>query len=693
MNRLSREQSLYLRSAAHQPVHWFPWGDEAFNTAREQQKPILLDIGAAWCHWCHVMDHESYENESIASIINTHYVAIKVDRDERPDIDARYQAAVGAITGQGGWPLTAFLLPDGRVFYGGTYFPPEDRYGRPGLARVLLALADVFKQDAAAVIENANQVEKFTREHLLRTQPAAEVSSELVQSALTAISREQDLRYGGFGGAPKFPHASTIEFLLQQYYATKETWMLEAVERTLRAMAKGGIYDQLGGGFHRYSVDERWIVPHFEKMLHDNASLLVNYVHAYQATGDPFYRLVALDIVRFTNDVLADTPHGAFYGSQDADVAPGDDGSYFTWTLEDARSVLSDDEFAVAQLRYNIYEQGEMHHDPRQNVLFIDKSPDDIAQILQRPLNDVMLTLEQAKGKLRAARATRKPPAVDTTIYASWNGTMIAAYFEAYKAFGEEMLLQFALRSLSRILQEHTHASGLITHRASSPGADAFLDDQVEIARAALGAFEVTGEPQYLEAAKRIAQKLIDEFWDTADGGAFTDVPRSHQPLGALAMKHKPILDSPTAGANAVAALLLLQLESYTGESVYREYVQQILQYFAGSVKGQGTFAATYFMALHAYLNPPVHIVVTGPRNDATTTRLFRKSLETFSPLKTVALISGDAAQILPAALSSLQGYVEKPAAFICSGFVCSPPVFSADEIESSVLAIRHEHP
>ena len=694
MNKLQNEQSAYLRSAAHQPIHWFGWGDEAFATARAQQKPILLDIGAVWCHWCHVMDMESYENNSIANIINEHFVAIKVDRDERPDIDARYQAAVSSIAGQGGWPLTAFLLPDGRVFYGGTYFPPDDSYAHPSFPKVLLALAEAFKNDPTKVLQNAEEVEKFTRQYLSRSSDGEELSPDLIQAALNAVSRDHDVRYGGFGAAPKFPHASVIELLLQEYHDTHEQWMVDAIKKTLRAMAKGGVYDQLGGGFHRYSVDEKWIVPHFEKMLYDNAPLLTNYVHAFQATGDPFFRLVALDILRFVTEVLSDQTKGGFYASQDADVEfgqpdrslAGDDGSYFTWTIDDARAALSHEEFQVAQLRYNIFEQGEMHHDHRQNVLFVDKSPDEIGHILQKPLNQVMLLLEQAKEKLRTARKKRRAPFVDETIYASWNGMMISSYLEAFKAINDESLKGFALKSLDRILREHWLESGLITHRAAIAASEAFLDDQVEVAQATLTAFEITGEQRYIVAAKKIVSVMIEQFWDDENGeapSAFNDIPRSAQQVGALKIKNKPITDSPTPGANAVAVLTLLRLETYTGNDMYRSYAERILRYFAGTVKNQGTFAATYFLALDAYLNPPPHIVVVGPAGEKTTDALHQKSLHSYWPLKTVMRIDPNATDSLPPVLTSMRDHSNRPAAYVCSRFTCSPPAYAVDEIES----------
>src|SRR5947199_190639 len=358
-NRLSKETSTYLKGAAHQPVDWYPWGEEAFRRAKELDRPILLDIGATWCHWCHVIDRESYEDPDLAKTINDHFVAVKVDRDERPDIDARYQQAVGAIAGQGGWPLTGFLTPDGKVFYGGTYFPPKDSHG-------------------------------------LRT----------------------------------------------------------IVTRTLTSMAQGGVYDQVGGGFHRYSTDPRWIVPHFEKMLYDNAGLLANYVHAWQLTKDPLYRETAEGILTWVDEVLSDRERGGYYASQDADVGFDDDGDYFTWTLEELNAAVNPEEARVLGLLYEVGERGEMHHNPRKNVLFIDQGPEAIGKALGLPVDRVRSLIASGRRKLKAVRDTRTMPAVDKTIFASWNGMMIAAVLEAAMAFDREDLRTFALKSLYRIRTE-----------------------------------------------------------------------------------------------------------------------------------------------------------------------------------------------------------------------------------------------
>lgn len=635
------------------------------------------------------MDSESYENPDIATIINDQFVAVKVDRDERPDVDARYQSAVNAISGQGGWPLTAFLLPDGRPFYGGTYFPPTDRYGRPGFIKVLQAIADLFKTEPTKAVQNAAEVERFLTQHLSRSGEKLELTDSLVDTALSVISRNHDIRHGGFGTAPKFPHPGVIELLLRRYLATGERWMLDAINGTLTSMARGGIYDQLAGGFHRYSTDERWIVPHFEKMLYDNASLLVNYVHAAQATGNQFFRHIALDIIRYVDEVLSDRTAGGFYASQDADVAPGDDGSYFTWTTDDAKKVLTSEELEVLSLHFNIDERGEMHHDPRQNVLFVDKTAEQIAEILHKPLDDVQEKIETGKAKLLKARTLRKPPFVDRSIYASWNGMMIQAYLEAFKAFGISRHRDFALLSLDRILREHRQPNGLLSHRAGA--SETFLDDQIEITNALLTAFEVTGEIRYWIEAEEIVQKTIELFWDQdteneTGHSAFNDLPSTSASVGALSLPYKPVTDSPTPGANAVAALLLLKLYTVTEKKRYLNLAESILNYFSGIAATQGIFAGTLVLAIDSYLHPSTHVVVATDKGDDRGNELLNVALRTFVSQKIVTIANEGTATILPASVRQHIKAKEKPFALVCSNFSCSMPVRSADELEKLLL-------
>ncbi|HXZ28531.1 MAG TPA: thioredoxin domain-containing protein, partial [Terriglobales bacterium] len=604
-NALERAASAYLRSAMHQPIRWHEWGDEAFAAARRDNKPILLDIGARWCHWCHVMDRESYESDEVAAIINQRFVAIKVDRDERPDIDARYQAAVSALSGQGGWPLTAFLTPEGKPFYGGTYFPPEDHWGRPGFKRVLLAIAEAFEKKHGEVLQSADAVLSAIAQAETFAGRAADFSPHVIGKILDTAERMFDPQNGGFGNAPKFPHPAVMELALDRYAATQEPELRTLVTTTLEKMARGGVYDQLAGGFHRYSVDERWVVPHFEKMSYDNSELLKNYVHGFQATGEGFFAEVARDILRWMDAVLSDRAHGGFFASQDADVSLEDDGDYFTWTLEEARAVLSEDEAAAAALHYDIGEIGEMHHNPAKNVLYQRAGLEEISTRSGMPLERVRALLDSAKKKLLAARLQRPTPYVDKTVYVSWNALSVSAYLAAARALRLDDARHFALRSLDRLLAEGWDTERGLRHviaysdAAAARPSTGLLDEYAYLALACLDAYEATAVLSYFKFARRIADQMVERFYDAAAGGFF-DAPQpaaGDSPLGALAARRKPFQDSPTPAGNPSAAIALLRLFSYTNHAPYREKAEQTLKVFAGLAGEFGIFAGSYGMA------------------------------------------------------------------------------------------------
>src|SRR6266853_301950 len=461
LNSLSKASSAYLRSAMHQPIQWNEWGEEAFATARRENKHKLQDIGAVWCHWCHVMDRESYDDPEIAQLVNERFVPVKVDRDERPDIDSRYQVAVSSISGQGGWPLTAFLTPHGKPFYGGTYFPPDDHYGRPSFRRVLLSISETYREKNGDVVEQAKLVEGAISHSESFAGKGGDfspkISDEIIESALKMF----DDSNGGFGSAPKFPHPSILDLLIFQFTSgpslrRTDEGVRPHVDRsytgdqlrnvfttTLEKMARGGVYDQLAGGFHRYSVDERWIVPHFEKMSYDNSELLKNFVHAYQATGAEFFAEVARDIIRWMDEWLSDRDHGGFYAAQDADYSMDDDGDYFTWTRAEIQAVLTEAEAAVAGLHYDVNEVGEMHHNPEKNVLYIRASVEEITKRMGLTIERTRELLESAKKKMYAARLQRPTPYVDKTVYTGWNSLCVSAYLEAAKTLNIDSARRF----------------------------------------------------------------------------------------------------------------------------------------------------------------------------------------------------------------------------------------------------------
>ena len=703
LNSLGNASSAYLRSAMHQPVQWHEWGQEAFELAKRENKPVLLDIGAVWCHWCHVMDRESYENEEIAGVINENFVAVKVDRDELPHVDSRYQTAVQAISGQGGWPLTAFLTPEGKPFYAGTYFPPEDFQGRPSFRRVLLTLAQAYREKNADVLESAENVMSAISQAEGFAGKSGSLRPELIESMVASAAKLFDPEHGGFGSSPKFPHPSAIDLLMQRYAETGNQELMNIVIITLEKMAEGGVYDQLAGGFHRYSVDEHWVVPHFEKMAYDNSELLKNYVHAFQITGNEIFAAVAKDIIRWMDAWLSDRERGGFYASQDADYSLDDDGDYFTWTLDEARAVLTADELEVASGCYDIGEVGEMHHNPQKNVLHVAVGIDELARRLKKAPEQIESLLHSAKAKMYAARLQRPTPYVDKTVYVSWNSLSISAYLQAARVLELEPARKFALRSLDRILSHGWNTQSGLQHviAYSDPGAAArrvpgVLDDYAFTAIACLDAYEATADLSYLHFAERISDAMIDRFSDSHEGGFF-DLASGPEVgdglrLGALAARRKPLQDSPTPAGNPSAAIALLRLHALTGTKKYRDLAERTLSAFAGIAGHYGLFSATYGIALDMFLNPHTQVVVAG--SDQLANRLLATALRRFSLNKSVLhLAIGEIVpQMLPPALAetipNLPAIKDgKTVAVVCSGFACQPPVFDPEDLSKLFMA------
>jgi hypothetical protein len=683
----------------HQPIHWHEWGEEAFATAQRENKPILLDIGAVWCHWCHVMDRESYDNPEIAEIINQRFIAVKVDRDERPDIDSRYQVAISSISGQGGWPLTAFLTPDGKPFYGGTYFPPDDHYGRPSFKRVLLSIADAYHEKNDDVVEQAKMVEGAISHAESFAGKSGDFSPAVIQAIIKSALRMFDPQNGGFGSAPKFPHPAALDLLIDQYARSGDEQLRNVFVTTLEKMARGGVYDQLAGGFHRYSVDERWIVPHFEKMCYDNSELLKTYVHAYQATGSEFFAAVARDIIRWMDEWLSDREHAGFYASQDADYSMDDDGDYFTWTLQEAQSVLTEEEARVACLHYDINEIGEMHHNPAKNVLYVRASVEEISKRLSMPPQHVETVLELAKKKMYAARLKRPTPYVDKTVYTGWNALCVSAYLEAAKVLKLEAAEHFALRSLDRILAEgwqreqgllHLLAySDAIAQRRRIPGV---LDDYAFTAVACLDAYEATADLSYFNFAKQIADAMVERFFDPVSGGFFDTgkISSDEKILGVLGTRRKPFQDSPTPAGNSVAAIALLRLHAYTNDAALRDKAEQTIELIAGLAGQYGLFAATYGIAATHLAHSHTQVVIFG--NDELANPLYEAAVAAYSATKAVIKLAANqvVSQNLPPALAEtipqLPAVKEgKTVAVVCSGFTCQPPIFDPDELTRSL--------
>ena len=699
LNSLSKASSAYLRSAMHQPIQWNEWGEEAFATAKRENKPILLDIGAVWCHWCHVMDRESYDDPDVAQIVNERFVAVKVDRDERPDIDSRYQVAVSAISGQGGWPLTAFLTPDGKPFYGGTYFPPDENYGRPSFKRVLLSIADAYHQKNGDVMEQAEMVEVAISRAESFAGSSGEFSPKVIESIVDAALKMFDPQNGGFGSAPKFPHPAVLDLLIDQYVRSGDERLRNVFVPTLEKMARGGVYDQLAGGFHRYSVDERWIVPHFEKMCYDNSELLKNYVHAYQATGSEFFAAVARDIVRWMDEWLSDREHGGFYASQDADYSMEDDGDYFTWTRAEMQAVLTEEEATVTGLHYDVNEVGEMHHNPEKNVLYIRASIEEVAKRTGLTAERVHTLIESARKKMYAARLRRPTPYVDKTIYAGWNSLCVSAYLEAAKVLQLEPARRFALRSLDRVLAEVWDPDQGLQHVVaySDPAAvrrlvPGLLDDYAFTAIACLDAYEATADLSYFTFAQRITDKMVGLFFDPVSGGFFDTAAAdaAEKALGVLGTRRKPFQDSPTPAGNSAAAIALLRLHAYTNQPGYREKAEQTLELLAGLAGKFGIFAATYAIAAVHFVQPHTQVVILG--DDPLAEQLFAVAAGFFGFDNAVLKLAANKAvpQNLPPALAETIPHLSassegKSVALVCSGFSCQPPISSPEQLRRTI--------
>ena len=685
-SRLANEQSAYLRSARNQPVDWYPWGPEAFARAAEEKRPVLLDIGAVWCHWCHVMDHESYEDPALAEQLNRDWICIKVDRDERPDVDARYQRAVQALTSQGGWPLTAFLTPRGEVFYGGTYFPPDGRYGRPGFRTVLTQLARLFHDDPEKVREQADAI----RQHLEGSRPllqAGKLTSDLLRRAADAMARPFDFRHGGFGTEPKFPHPGACDFLLTRWHDTGEPWAAEIVQRTLTGMARGGIHDHLGGGFHRYAVDQRWIVPHFEKMSYDNAELLRVYVRAAAAElpargiaatdsaverEQALYDEVIAGLVRWIRTVMSD-PAGGYYASQDADVGPDDDGDYFTWTPDEARAALDHEEWEVLSRRYDIADAGEMRHNPRKNVLWLRQSPEEIAHALELGEEEVGRLLRSGREKLLEARAARPTPFVDTTLYTGWSALMASAMLQAGAYLERAELDGHALLTLERLWREAAtpDLAGGVRHAVGSD-VSGILEDQVHVAQAALDAYEATGDRDWLDRAERLMAHVMSEY--RGDDGALLDTPRERGGEGFLSQEITPIQDSPTPSPNGVAGIVLSRLAALTGREEWRSYRDDLLEAVAGAAESLAIFGAALIRAIDWAVMPVTHVVIVGGTDEASTA-LALTARRVYRPRKVLTrLAPGAPAAHLP---EHLRAMVDRsaPRAYVCAGLQCAAPV------------------
>lgn len=682
-NRLEGEHSTYLSHAANQRVDWFPWCDEAFSRAREQKKPILLDIGASWCHWCHVMDDGTYEHESVAERINRHFVAIKVDRDERPDIDARYQKAVNAMTGQGGWPLTVFMDDDGRPFYGGTYFPPESSGGMPGFLEVLDKVSSYYSESGSDAREVGRRVAAAIMED--KAQPPGDVKSSVVSAALHRMVEEADAANGGFGHAPKFPHTAAMEFLMAQM-SRGETEAVPVILMTLNRMQSGGIHDQIGGGFHRYSTDHAWIVPHFEKMTYDNAGLIRNYLHGYQIFHDEEYRKTADGIAAFfVNTLYGDN---GFFASQDADAFPGDDGDFWTWTPAELSEAATGREREAAALHFHIRGAAEMHGRRDRHVLYRAMDAVEVAESMSLGKDETQKLISSAMEKMLEARKRRPVPSVDRTVYSNWNGMAISSLYEYARTFlNEDIASKCRLAVDAALASSFDEEQGFLHTVGGNRAVHGLLEDQVHMGHALLDAFCYHGVPAYISAAKSVAEIIVLDY--ALPSGALNDIDRrveAQKNTGLHSSDNVQLFDSPCASPNASASLFLQRIASITGDSTFDRHAAGILMYSVPRCAGSGTYAGAMFQAMDMQLNGIPQIVIAGDASSPGFMELRRAAGAAYLPGKEVICVD-TTSSAAPQFSDTVNAMILKSAssgraiAFLCTGKTCSAPADNATEL------------
>jgi uncharacterized protein len=669
-NRLIHETSPYLLQHAHNPVDWYAWGEEAFAKAKAEDKPILLSIGYSACHWCHVMEHESFENEPIAELMNTSFVNIKVDREERPDLDQIYQHVVQMFGVGGGWPLTMFLTPEKEPFYGGTYFPPDDRFGRPGFAKVLEAAARYYREHKAEIRQTTQQVLQGLERLSTFRESDRPLQKTVIENAVRKLNNIFDETNGGFGTQPKFPNPMNLALFMRYWRATGHEGYLRMALLALQKMAQGGIYDQLGGGFHRYSVDAQWLVPHFEKMLYDNAQLIRLYADAYRITKDPFYRRIVQETVTYVQREMLH-PDGGFYATQDAD-SEGEEGKFFVWTPEEIVAVLGPDVGEVFCRAYGVDAHGNFEHG--KSILHWAVSPDWLAHEFGTEMAQVEQMLAEGREKLFAARERRVKPFRDEKIIVSWNGLMISAFLDAAELLGDERIRQDALRSIEFILS-HLVRDGRLLHSYKDGQAKlpAYLDDHSCFVACLIDAFEATGDQRFLTLAEEFNGATIANFWDEVQGAFFLTGP-DHE---TLLHRPKDPFDHAVPGGNSVATQNLLRLYYCTGEEDHLQKAENTLRLFRDQMEDNPFSFGQMLCALDFYLETPQEIVIIGRQDEPDTQALLRVVHETYVPNKILLVIDPAAgasetfAHLPVGEMAQLQG---KATAYVCHKFACSAP-------------------
>ena len=677
-NHLAGEKSPYLLQHVHNPVDWYPWSDEAFAKAAREDKPIFLSIGYSTCHWCHVMERESFENEGIAKILNEHFVSIKVDREERPDVDRIYMLFVQASTGSGGWPMSVWLTPQRKPFFGGTYFPPDNRYGRPGFSFILERLAKAWKEDRPRIETSGDQVIEQLRQYGTLTAGEHLAGREVHDRAFQGFRRIFDARLGGFGNAPKFPRPSIHNFLVRFHAETGNQEALDMVLQTLREMVKGGMNDQIGGGFHRYSVDDHWFVPHFEKMLYDQAQLATSYVEAFQITRDEQYAAAARDIFTYILRDLTD-PAGGFYSAEDADSAadPANlhdkgEGAFYIWTAAELRDALGIPSAAIFSHRYGVKEGGNVEEDPHgefggRNILYQAHTLEETAAEFTLPVDDIRAILAHGSAKLLLLRATRPRPLRDDKVLAGWNGMMISSFAKAAQVLNEPSYAA-AARAAADFLRTHLWDDArqilLRRHRDGESAIDAFLDDYAYCGLALLDLYETTFEAGDFAWAVTLAERAIAQFADTEHGGFFSTSTEN------ILLRLKDDYDGAEPSGNSGMVMLLLRLARMTGRDDFAAHADQALKAFASRLEEAGTGVPQMLVAHSFATGKPREIILSGPSDDAMLAAIRRHFLP-----NAVVLRAEDCTHPMPA-------MDNRPTAYVCENFTCQLPVTSAADLE-----------
>jgi uncharacterized protein YyaL (SSP411 family) len=683
-NHLLKSTSPYLKQHAYNPVDWYPWGPEALERSRREDKPIFLSIGYSTCHWCHVMAHECFENPAIAGLMNEHFVSIKVDREERPDLDETFMNAVYALTGSGGWPLSVFLTPDLQPFYGGTYFPPEDRGGRPGFARLLLALSQAYQQNRQQITELSQKVQSHLQ--VLGTIPGAaeEPSREVLADMARRLAGGFDPQHGGLGSAPKFPRSLELEFLFHYYHLSGEAGLLDNLAFGLEKMARGGIYDQLGGGFHRYSVDAAWLVPHFEKMLYDNAQLPLLYLAWHQLTGSALARRVAQETLDFVLRDLRD-PGGGFYAAWDAD-SEGVEGKFYVWTFEEVARTVGPEALPLTAAALGISREGNFEG---ANILTRPFSREDLAARLARAPEQVAAELKPALDLLRQVRSRRVPPHRDEKVIVSWNAMMITALARGAQVLGDRNYYEAAARAAGFILAELWRPEGL--QRIWSAGEVAvpgFSEDYALLAYALLELFETDFDPAWLARAQELLDLMEDKFLDAADGTYFY-VARDQE---TTLLRSKSIYDQTIPSGNSMAARVCLRLHRLTGEARYLDRALVILRRFQAQARENPGALAHLGTAASLYLLPPVDLTLVGDPGHPVLKEMLQAAYRPFLPERQLVLKNpADSArleELVPAA-KTYEARGTGPLAYLCHHFACQPAIGDPGELATRLRQLR----